>query len=130
MTIIYGVTHQESTVENPQWEIIEAALRSLDGEGRDGVCLDGVDDSYMGICGGNDGRYVVAGYLAGVGSFICESGEAGGSAMDVAVTGDFNTYASINVVTVETAIAAARAYCERGVLCEHLLWETERRSDK
>ncbi|MFI5379133.1 MAG: hypothetical protein ACHRHE_07550 [Tepidisphaerales bacterium] len=124
MAVIYGIAG-DTTAENPTWELVEATLQSLDGEGCDGVSLDSIGDSCMGISGGNDGRYVVAGYLKGFGNFICASGESAGPAKDVAVAGDFNSYASINVVSIQTAIAAAKAFCEGGVLSEHLVWEKE-----
>lgn len=80
----------------------------------------------MGISGGQDGRYVVAGFLEGFGSFICASGEAG-PPKEVVVAGDYNTYASSNVVGVETAIRAAKAFFERGLLSKDLKWEAKHR---
>src|SRR5271154_6552143 len=106
--IQYGTTGHEKTTERPSWDFVETALRSLDGNANDGVALDCAGKSYMGIAGGEKDRYVVAGYLEGFGSFICASGAANGSPKDVVVAGDLNTYASENVVGIETAVAAAK----------------------
>src|SRR5215469_8103747 len=107
--IEYGPNGNETTAADPSWDFVESILRSLDGQASDSVALDSSGKSYMGITGGRDGRNVVAGFLEGFGSFICASGEAG-PPKEVVVTGDFNTYASTNVVGVETAIRAAKAF--------------------
>lgn len=124
--IEYGPNGNETTAADPSWDFVEAIIRSLDGHASDGVALDSSGTSYMGISGGQDGRYVVAGFLEGFGSFICASGEAG-PPKEVVVAGDYNTYASSNVVGVETAIRAAKAFFERGLLSKGLKWEAKHR---
>jgi hypothetical protein len=121
MVMIYG--HHETCLRNPSWDEVEAAVRSMDGERLYGISLEREGNSCMGICGGNDGRYVVAGYMEGFGDFICASGMQSGPAMEVAVTGDFNCYASANIVNADQAVAIAKAFCQRGVLLESLNWK-------
>jgi hypothetical protein len=111
---------------DPQLVEVEAALRSLDGEERDGIILNSGGQSYMGISGGERGRYVVAGYLEGQGSFICANGNPDGPRKDVVVARDYNTYASKNVVCLEDAIVAAKAFCKHGALSYRLKWENDR----
>lgn len=126
-TMEYGPSGNETTVANPNWLAVEAELRLLDGDRNDSIALDGTGTSYMGVCGGKDGQYVVAGFLEGFGSFICACGDPNGPAIDVPVAGDFNTYPSKHVVGLETAIAAAKEFCEQGVLLNQLQWDKQRR---
>jgi hypothetical protein len=121
-----GPAGNPRTKANPSWDDIEAEVWSLDGDRNDSIALDGAGTSYMGICGGGDDHYVVAGFLEGFGSFICASGQKDGSPIDVAVTGDFNTYPSKHVVDLDKAIAAAKVFCEQGVLSDRLRWDKER----
>src|SRR5690349_18032811 len=114
----FGPNGNETTVTNPSWGAAESILRELDGERNDSVALDSSGDSYMGISGGRDGCYVVAGFLEGFGSFICANGSEGRPAQDVVVAGDFNTYASENVVDLETAVRAAKVFFETGGLAK------------
>ncbi|MGA2231446.1 MAG: hypothetical protein ABSH22_11150 [Tepidisphaeraceae bacterium] len=129
-TIKYGTTDHQQIAQKPSWDFVQTALRSLDGNITDGVALESAGKSYMGIAGGERGHYVIAGYLQGFGSFICASGDAAGPAKDVVVAGDFNTYASENVVGIETAVLAAKAFYERGALLENLKWENRRKDVK
>lgn len=109
--------------ENPTWEFVEAALRCLDGENKDGVVLQSTGQSYMGIAGGENGRYAIIGYLEGFGEFICASGLQGGPPQDVVVAGDCNNFASKHVVDINTAVEAAKAFFGTPALSERLKWE-------
>lgn len=111
---------QEQVIAQPSWNAVETSIRNLDGGLCDAVFLNGTNNSYMSISGGENGRYVIGGYLCGCGSFICASGEVQGPEKDVVVAGDYNTYPSRNVVEIAIAIAAARAFFDRGVLAENL----------
>jgi hypothetical protein len=121
----YGPSANESTIKFPTWDQVEAALRGLDGQTTDSVILALDGQSYLGISGGEDNRFVLAGYIESFGSFICASGVHEGPAVDVVVAGDFNSYASKNVIELHQALEAARALHERGVLSEHLKWEKQ-----
>lgn len=108
------------------WHSIEQQLRSIDGVNSDTVMIPSAGNSYMGISGGNDGRYVVGGYIDEKGSFICASGEDG-HPKDVAVCDDFNEYPSINVVTLDAALIAAKEFFETGGLSTKLKWSWSRK---
>jgi hypothetical protein len=112
-------------VENPPWNVVEAAVRSLDGEQRDGLVLQGTGQSYMAVSGGENNRYAIVGHLEGCGEFICASGVEGGPAQDVVVAGDYNSFESKHVIDIETALLAAKAFFEHGLLCNDLRWEKE-----
>jgi hypothetical protein len=112
-------------VENPTWDVVEAALRSLDGQERDGIVLQRDNQSYMGISGGEDNQCAIIGYLEGFGEYVCASGVEDGPAQDVAVAGDYNSFESKHVIELEKALLAAKAFFERGVLSEQLKWEKE-----
>jgi hypothetical protein len=123
--IEFGIPGSVPIAIVPSWSVLESHLRSLDGNNSDGVLLQSSGTSYMAVSGGIDNKLVVAGYLEGYGSFICASGPAKGPTTDVSVNGDFNQYPSKNVVDICTAVAAARVFCEGGVLAEHLEWERQ-----
>lgn len=108
------------------WPTIERQLRSIDGVNSDTVIIPSTGNSYMGISGGNDGRYVVGGYIDEKGSFICASGEDG-HPKDVAVCDDFNEYPSVNVVTLDAALIAAKEFFETGGLSTKLKWSWSRK---
>ena len=116
---------QEQVMSQPSWDVVETSIRNLDGGSCDGVALNGPNNSYMGVAGGEEGRYVIAGYLHGLGSYICASGEEEGPSQNVVVAGDYNTYPSKNVVGIEIVVEAAKAFFERGVLLERLKWEKQ-----
>lgn len=116
---------QEQVISQPSWDAVETSIRNLDGGTCDGVALNGPNNSYMGVAGGEEGRYVVAGYLHGFGSYICASGKEG-PFKDVVVAGDYNPYPCKNVVDLEIVLKAAKAFFEQGVLAESLRWEKER----
>jgi hypothetical protein len=119
--------NSRNDAEEISWESIEQDLRAMDGESVDTVIIRSVGETYMGISGGNEGRYVVGGYIEGKGSFICASGDEG-SVKRVVVCNDFNEYPSVNVVTLDTALLAAREFVQSGKLLERLKWEWRRRS--
>src|SRR3954467_8997297 len=120
--IVFWPNGKEQTVQHPSWDFVEAILRTLDGHANDGLTMESTGNSYMGISGGENDRYLVAGYLEGFDSYVCASGNSGGPPLDVVVTGDYNTCESKNVVGLETAIVAAKEFFERGILSENLKW--------
>ena len=111
------------TANEPSWDLVEKALRALNGETADGVVLQMAEQCYMGISGGRNNRYLVAGYLKGFGGFVCASGEKGGTPIDVVVVGDLNTVESKNVVGIEAAVLAAKAFFFHGELAKEMKWE-------
>lgn len=112
-------------VEDPRWDAVEAALRSLDGRDSDGLVLQRTSQTYMGVAGGENGCYAIVGHLEGFGEFICASGVEGGPPRDVAVAGDYNRFESKHVVDIENAVLAAKAFFDAGVLSNQLRWEKE-----
>ena len=113
------------TVENPTWDCVEAALRSLDGQERDGLVLQCANSSYMGISGGENDCYAIVGYSEGFGEYICASGVEGGPEQNVVVAGDYNQFQSKHVVDIKMAVLAARTFFDRGELSSELKWEKE-----
>jgi len=114
---------RSGVVERPSWDCVEAALRALNGEDKDGIVLKSDGPSYMGISGGEDGWYAIIGFLEGFGEFICASGAQDGPPRDVVVAGDYNSFASKHVIGIQTVLAAAKAFFERGALSDELEWE-------
>jgi len=111
------------TIDAPTWEIVERELRALDGASRDSVCLDAADGrAYMGISGGENMQFVVAGFLDGFGSYLIAEGEPEKARIQIAACHDHVDFASVNVVGLETAVRAARYFYENVGLDPSLRW--------
>lgn len=126
--IEFGSPTRDTSARDPSWAFVETYLRSLNGDKKDGVILGSSGNSYMGISGGRNNQYLVAGYLDGYGSFVFSGGSENDTPQEVVVNGDFSTYASENVADLEEAVAAAKVFYERGALAEQFKWENEPRS--
>ena len=103
-TITANGGYETAVIEQPTWSTVgTAAVRNLDGDSRDSVIINGPDEAYMGIVGGTDGNYVVAGMRPDAKAFILTAGERRGKWVPVAVGGQENEYADNEVVTLEQA---------------------------
>jgi hypothetical protein len=114
--------YESAVIEQPTWSAVDSAVRSLDGEARDSVIINGPDEAYMGIAGGTDGSYVVAGRRRDAKTFILTAGERRGKWLPVAVGGQENEYADNEVVTLEQALAVARTFFESGECDPRFQW--------
>jgi hypothetical protein len=125
----FGIPGNPKTVVDPTWTFVHSCICSIDGVRRidtpvnDGVVLQLEGHSYMGISGGLNGQFIVAGYFEGYGSFICANGPTAGPVQNVSVNGDLNPYQSKFVVDLDVAVCAAKTFCEHGRLTESLTWE-------
>jgi hypothetical protein len=121
----YNCKNDSVSVSNPTWEAVKDTILALNGEDRDSVILANEDQQYMGISGGNEGRYVVGGFKDGFGSFLAGCGKDDTGVLDVVVSGDFNPYPSPNVVDLGVAIELARIFFESGLLAENGRWVSQ-----
>jgi hypothetical protein len=126
----YGSPTGDRNLANPEWDSVEMHLRLLDGDSSDGVILGSSGNSYLGVSGGRGNQYVVAGYIAGFGSFILANGEKGHGTRQVVVNGDFNNYPARHVVGLDDAIAAAKEFFESGDLVKGFIWEKQTLTNK
>jgi Immunity protein Imm1 len=117
-----GNESETQVVERPSWDAVVRAVQSLDGGARDSVVLNGPEPAYMGIAGGHDGQYVVAGRRGDGKPFILTVGEHRGTWVLVAVGGQENEYADNEVVGIETALAAAHSFFESGACDPRFQW--------
>jgi len=124
-SISHGISEKEIEKMHPSWADVDARLRALDGEQSDGIVLGSPADTYMGISGGENNRYIVAGYLEGFGSYIIASGDPAGDRQDVVICNDYAAFPSRNIVGLEEAILAARSFFETGQLTAELKWEKQ-----
>ena len=99
-----GDDSESEVVEQPSRDAVVSALQSLDGSTCDSVVLNGPQEAYMGIVGGHEGRYVVAGRRHDGKPFILTVGEWQGMWIPVIVGGQENEYADNEVVTLEDAL--------------------------
>ena len=121
----FGCEEDPVSVENPKWDAVREAIEALDGQDRDSVILEGGDEQYMGISGGNEGRYVVGGFHRGFGSFLAGCGKKHEGTLDVSVSGDYNPYPQSNVLELKVVVELARIFFESGSLAEDGRWEPQ-----
>jgi hypothetical protein len=113
---------ESEVVERPSWDAVVRAVQTLDGGARDSGVLNGPEAAHMGIVGGHDGQYVVAGRRRDGKPFILTSGERRGAWIAVAVGGQENQYADNEVVALEHALAAAHTFFESGECDPRFQW--------
>jgi hypothetical protein len=113
---------ESEVVEQPSWDAVLRAVQRLDGGACDSVVLNGPQEAYMGIVGGHEGQYVVAGRRRDGKPFILTSGEWRGRWVPVIAGGQENEYADNEVVTLEDALAAARTFFESGECDPRFQW--------
>jgi hypothetical protein len=111
---IDGIDGGDVTIDNPGWDLVEAEIRALDGDSKDSLVLQASDGSYMGISGGSNDEYVVAGYLVDTGRFILASGQGTGETKYIPVCGDENPFVDFEVVTLDIVLDVAKTFFEFG----------------
>ncbi len=109
-------------IEQPSWNDVAHAVQGLDGGTRDSVVLTGPKEAYMGIVGGHEGQYVVAGRRLDGKPFILTVGEWRGTWVPVMVGGQENEYADNEAVVLDDALAAARTFFESGECDPRFHW--------
>lgn len=68
----------------------------------------------MGISGGLEDEYVVAGYLQESGSFIWSSGQGTGEIKMIPVCGDFNPFCDFEIAGGKDALKVAETFAKQG----------------
>jgi hypothetical protein len=109
---------ESQIIQQPCFADVVQAVELLNGDDRDSVILNGQDGSYMGIVGGRDGKYVVAGRDHSGRSFILIAGPRGGKWVPVNAGGQENEYADNEIIPLDTVLVVARTFFERGE-CDH-----------
>ena len=120
-----GSRDDSISVENPTWDCAREAIESLNGKERDSVILEGEGDQYLGVSGGNEGRYVVGGYHEDFGSFLAACGPKSQGTLEVSVSGDYNPFSHCYVINLQKTIELARVFFESGSLKEDGNWMSQ-----
>ena len=110
------------TIQRPGWQVVERELRALDGDNSDSVVLDGPKDTYMGVSGGNEGRYVISGWVNGRGSYRYSVGEKTGEQLEVSSCADSAYFDSSEVTDLETVLDVAKRFFESGAVGTSIRW--------
>jgi hypothetical protein len=117
-----GNRDRGTTVERPSWAAIEERIARLDAREFTIVTLAGEGEAHMAV-GGGAGRYIVYATRDNM-SFDNLVDPARGEAMERLVAGgQEGEYPARQVVSLETAVEAAREYAETGTLSDSLRWE-------
>lgn len=109
-----GDEHDSQITKAASWDDVVEAVRKMNGDTFDGVMLNGIDSSYMGIVGGKDGQYVVAGVDRQDKRFILTVGESKHQWIAINVGRQENEYAGNEVVPLETVLVVAHTFFDVG----------------
>jgi hypothetical protein len=113
---------------HPTLDQIEAAIRQLDGRRRTAIGLDVDDVAYMGIAGGNDGKYIVFATYDNEQFFnlTLPGAPFPPEAMVRLVTGgQAGDFPANRCLDVEVALRAAKTFAVDGTLDPSLTWERQ-----
>jgi hypothetical protein len=99
----------------PSWDKVESVIRSLDGSSLSDVFLYGrLEDEFMAISGGNEGRYRVGIQDNSQGYYLLLDSRKGTEEVLVKVA-DLDDYVASQLVhDLATALTAARTYFDTG----------------
>ncbi len=112
----------DEVISKPSWPQVASLIKALDGELKDSLVLEGDDGSYMGIVGGLDGQYVVAGFLTASGRFILASEDGSGAIKYIPVCGDENPFCDFEIVNQEVVLDVAKTFFEKGICDPGFKW--------
>lgn len=112
-----GPRVQQVEYREPSWELVEDAIRNLNGRERNDLYLcPAVSDPETYLCvGGEAGRYLVTGSVRGESFPTVVGGPGGDGARETLVVGgQAGDYPQHWVVDLDTALRAARAFYDSG----------------
>jgi hypothetical protein len=108
--------HKEEYRE-PSWELVEIAIRDLNGQSRNDLYLQAVAsdrETYLAV-GGGGGRYLVSGSLRGESFPTVISGSSSDSKREsLVVGGQAGDYPRNWILDLDTALRAAKSYFQSG----------------
>ncbi len=107
---------------NAEWEEVEKAIESLDGNQRTLITLNTPDDSQMLIAGGAQDCYTVQATFDWRGFSALALPERGGQ-KEILLNGQLRACPARNVVGRKLALAAAKAFALLGALESRFTWD-------
>lgn len=109
-----GVLLQETTVDNPTWQQIEAAITALNNDERNDLYLYANATTWLGI-GGGDGKYLLAGGIGDdVFQTLVDSSSTSEQGVSLTVGGQTADYPESQVHNLAQTLAAVRSFYESG----------------
>jgi hypothetical protein len=108
-------------VDNPSWQVIEAAINALDGKLRTVITISGEGEAHMAVGGGDSGQYVVYATFDNANFFTLLSLDQseGKLLLDVGQEGYYDKQI---VVDLQSALTAAKTFAEHGRIDTTLEW--------
>lgn len=115
---------REGTLISPSWEMIVQAITSLDGKSLDSIILNGPNESYMGIAGGENRRFIVGGLDRAGKRFVLAEGSDNGGWELVSVGGQEGEYADFELASLDTVLEVAKTFVDLGECDARYHWRS------
>jgi hypothetical protein len=121
--VVVGSLHGSESIPNPDWEQVEALIRSLDGHSRTDLFIGDVDSlSYIDVSGGHNGRYVVVVQQGERGYYTLIKPSKGRREIEISTGGMGRFCPREECQTLKTTLLAARTYFETGKRDSRFAW--------
>lgn len=113
-------------IENPDWQEIETAILELNGKSKTLVALGADEETYMSICGGEAGKYIVNVTLDNMSFYNLVNFSKSEQIERLVVGGQAGSYPAKMCIDLQTVLLAAKTFVELGKLEESVRWEEEK----
>ena len=121
-----GLHDNGGSIAHPTAFQIEKAIRNMDGLHKTMVILGADNGAFLGVGGGNNGRYVVSVTLDnGIIYTVIQQGDYAESEVSFNSGGQTANYPAEECVNLESALHAARAFSMDGSLQPTLQWRQD-----
>lgn len=122
-----GDAPREQLVEDPDWDGIEAAILSLDGDQREDLLLEHIEEQvFMAVGGGRSGRYVAFATYDGTLMVDAADPHAATTSSGVPVGRRLGDVPTAMALTLDQVLGAARTFAHDGTLTLDLDWQPRR----
>jgi hypothetical protein len=109
-------------IGRPTWADIEAAIRQLDGRVYTLAIIGGEGEAHLAVGGGSEGRYIVYATFDNWNFRTLTSAATESSKIYLFIGGQEGDYPSNIVVSLQSALQAARTFAELGQIDASLSW--------
>ncbi|MBD2310119.1 hypothetical protein H6G20_00285 [Desertifilum sp. FACHB-1129] len=117
---------EENFIENPSWDLIEIAIRELDGKSKTLVTLGTDSEAYLTVGGGEAGKYIVTATFDNLDFYNLVNSAADGEIESILIGGQAGDYPAKMHVDLLSCLLAARTFTHSGELDSLLTWEADR----
>ena len=111
-----GATRQDHDVVHPSWNCVEDSIRALNGADLNDLHLypNRTESTWLAVGGGSGGDVVTGADPAGRFPILVTSKNCHIDSIELMIGGQASDYAAKHVVSLEEAMAAARAFYDAG----------------